>query len=198
MKRMILVSSPPACGKTFISKQLAKNLKHVVYLDKDTLIPLSKQIFRVAKKPYDRSSDFFEENIRDYEYEVILNLAFEALSYDDTVLINAPFTREIRDVDYINRLRAQLDRVGARLTVIWVVTSPEICRQRMIKRNSDRDDYKIRHWDEYVRTVDFSVPTSLDDPDVKDDLLLFYNSSEAEYLKSMHDVLEVLESDRTE
>lgn len=195
---MILVSSPPACGKTFISKQLAKNLKHVVYLDKDTLIPLSKQIFRVAKKPYDRSSDFFEENIRDYEYEVILNLAFEALSYDDTVLINAPFTREIRDVDYINRLRAQLDRVGARLTVIWVVTSPEICRQRMIKRNSDRDDYKIRHWDEYVRTVDFSVPTSLDDPDVKDDLLLFYNSSEAEYLKSMHDVLEVLESDRTE
>ena len=98
MKRMILVSSPPACGKTSISKQLAKNLKHVVYLDKDTLIPLSKQIFRAAKKPYDRSSDLFEENIRDYEYEVILNLGFEALQYDDTVLINAPFTREIRTV----------------------------------------------------------------------------------------------------
>ena len=46
MKRMILVTSPPACGKTYISKQLAQNLKHVVYLDKDTLIPLSKQIFR--------------------------------------------------------------------------------------------------------------------------------------------------------
>ena len=193
MKRMILVSSPPACGKTYISKQLAKNLKHVVYLDKDTLIPLSKQIFRVAKKPYDRSSDFFEENIRDYEYEVILDLAFEALAYDDTVLINAPFTREIRDTDYINRLRARLNAAGARLTVIWVVTTPEICRQRMIKRNSDRDSYKLRHWDEYVKTVDFSVPTCLDDPEVKDDLLLFYNSSEAEYIKSMHDVLEVLE-----
>ena len=193
MKRMILVSSPPACGKTYISKQLAKNLKHVVYLDKDTLIPLSKQIFRVAKKPYDRSSDFFEENIRDYEYEVILDLAFEALAYDDTVLINAPFTREIRDTDYINKLRDRLKAAGARLTIIWVVTSPEICRQRMIKRNSDRDVYKIRHWDEYVKTVDFSVPVSLDDPNVKDDLLLFYNSSEAEYVKSMHDVLAVLE-----
>lgn len=190
-----MVSSPPACGKTYISKQLAKNLKHVVYLDKDTLIPLSKQIFRVAKKPYDRSSDFFEENIRDYEYEVILDLGFEALRYDDTVLINAPFTREIRDADYMASLRVKLAEYGAKLTVIWVVTSPEVCRARMIKRNSDRDVYKINNWDKYVRTVDFSVPTSLDDPNVKDDLLLFYNSSEAEYEKSMHDVIAALEGD---
>ena len=193
MKRMILVSSPPGCGKTFISKQLAKNLKHVVYLDKDTLIPLSKQIFRVAKKPYDRSSDFFEENIRDYEYDVILDLGFEALQYDDTVLINAPFTREIRDEDYIKRLRAKLAELDAKLIIIWVVTTPEVCRERMKRRNSDRDVYKITHWNEYVRGVDFSIPSNLDDPDVKDDLLLFYNSSEAEYAKSMHDVLAVLE-----
>ena len=39
-KKLILVTSPPACGKTYISKQLAKRLKHVVYLDKDTLITL--------------------------------------------------------------------------------------------------------------------------------------------------------------
>ncbi len=198
MKRMILVSSPPACGKTFISKQLAKNLKHVVYLDKDTLIPLSKQIFRVAKKPYDRSSDFFEENIRDYEYDVILDLGFEALEYDDTVLINAPFTREIRDAEYIAKLHAKLRSLGARLTVIWVVTTPEVCRERMRRRNSDRDVYKITHWNEYVRNVDFSIPNETDDPDEKDDLLLFYNSSEAEYIKSMHDVLLVLEGEKAD
>lgn len=193
MKKMILVSSPPACGKTYISKQLAKNLKHVVYLDKDTLIPLSKQIFRVAKKPYDRSSDFFEENIRDFEYEVVLNLGFEALHYDDVVLINAPFTREIRDTNYIAELRNKLAALDARLVIIWVVTTPEVCRERMLKRNSERDVYKIRHWDEYIKTVDFSIPKNLDNPDVKDDLLLFYNSSQAEYLKSMHDVIPILE-----
>ena len=33
MKKLILVTSPPACGKTFISKQLAKALNHVVYLE---------------------------------------------------------------------------------------------------------------------------------------------------------------------
>ena len=43
-----------------------------VYLDKDTLIPLSKRIFEVAGQPYDRSSQFFEENIRNYEYDCIV------------------------------------------------------------------------------------------------------------------------------
>lgn len=192
-KRMILVTSPPACGKTFISRQLANELKHVVYLDKDTLIPLSKQIFRAAKKPYDRSSDFFEEQIRDYEYEVILSLGFEALQYADTVLINAPFTREVRDPEYMAALGKKLTALGARLTVIWVVTTPEVCRERMLRRNSDRDLYKIKNWDKYIATVDFSVPSYLDAEGIDDDLLLFYNSSEAEYLKSMHDVLEILE-----
>ena len=34
-KKLILVVSPPACGKTYVSKKLAGALKHVVYLDKD-------------------------------------------------------------------------------------------------------------------------------------------------------------------
>ena len=78
MKSLILVTSPPACGKTYVSKAIAKKLDHVVYLDKDTLIVLSKQIFVVANQEYNRSSDFFEEHIRDYEYYAILDLAFEA------------------------------------------------------------------------------------------------------------------------
>lgn len=32
---------------------------------------------------------------------MVLDLAMEALEYDDIVLINAPFTQEIRDLDYI-------------------------------------------------------------------------------------------------
>ena len=59
MKKLILVTSPPACGKTRLSKRLCTALDHVVYLDKDTLIPLSKQIFKVAGGPDDRSSAVF-------------------------------------------------------------------------------------------------------------------------------------------
>ena len=190
---MILVTSPPASGKTYISKQLAKKLKHVVYLDKDTLIVLSRQIFAVANQEYNRSSDFFEKNIRDYEYDAIVALALEALEYDDIVLINAPFTREIRDEKYMTDLKAKLALKNAKLTIIWVKTDIEVCRQRMISRNSDRDTWKLEHWDEYISGIDFDIPRELDDPKCKDDLLVFENSSQEEFEKSMGEILNIIE-----
>ncbi|WFR60043.1 AAA family ATPase [Anaerocolumna sp. AGMB13025] len=193
MKKLILVTSPPACGKTYVSKQLAKALKHVVYLDKDTLICLSKQIFMVAGQEYNRSSQFFEENIRNYEYEAIVALALEALDYDDIVLINAPFTREIRDKAYIDSLKSKLKEKDATLAVIWVETLVEVCRQRMIARNSDRDTWKLTHWEEYIAGCNFNIPTALDDPKVSDDLLIFKNSSEQEFQESLTNIVRILE-----
>lgn len=194
MKRLILVTSPPASGKTYISKQLAKALKHVVYLDKDTLIVLSHQIFKVAGAEVNRSSDFFEEHIRNYEYDATLALAMEALEYDDIVLINAPFTREIRDTAYIDNLKQQLKEKDARLTVVWVETDVSVVKERMIKRNSPRDTWKLENWDEYIAGVNFDIPAAIDDPDVVDDLLVFKNSNDAEYEQSMNDILTVLEA----
>ena len=159
MKKMILVTSPPACGKTYISKQLAKELKHVVYLDKDTVIPLSNRVFKAGGQEINRSSDFFEENIRDYEYEVTVNFGLEALEYDD------------------------------------IVTKPEICHQRMIDRNSVRDTWKLEHWDEYVKTIDYSIPEALKKMSSCLDLMLFYNSSDEEYQKSMEMVISRLEDE---
>lgn len=193
VKKLILVTSPPACGKTYISKQLAKRLKHVVYLDKDTLITLSKQIFIVAGEPYNRSSDFFEENIRNYEYDCVVELALEALEYDDIVLINAPFTREIRDMEYMTQLKNKLMAKDATLVVVWVETSPKIVHERMIKRNSDRDTWKLQHWDEYIAGCNFDIPDNLDDPNIKDDLLVFHNNNEEEFEQSMLEVLQILE-----
>lgn len=184
LKELILVTSPPACGKTFISKELAKHLKHVVYLDKDTLIVLSKQIFVVANEEYNRSSDFFEKYIRDYEYYAVVDLALEALDYEDIVLINAPFTREIRDKKYIADLKARLAEKGAVLKVIWVETDVEVCHQRMIDRNSDRDTWKLEHWDEYVAGLNFDIPEEIN-ADNDGTLMIFKNSSDEEFNESM-------------
>lgn len=195
-KKLILVCSPPASGKTYISRQLATNLHHVVYLDKDTLVPLSNVAFDVCNLPRMREGDFFEKNLRNVEYDVILDFAFEALKYDDIVLINAPFTQEIRDTEYINSLRQKLkDNFNAKLVVIWVETSPEIIKKRMIERNSPRDKYKLLDWDKYNASVDYSIPENLNNPEVKDDLLIFHNDTEEEYNKSMTDILHILEEE---
>ena len=173
MKKLILVTSPPACGKTFVTKKLAKAIPNCVYLDKDSLIVLSKQIFVVANQEYNRSSDFFEAEIRDYEYDCIMEIAMEALEYNDTVFINAPYTREVRTPGYMENLRRQLlEKKGAELIVVWVQCDVEVCRQRMIARNSDRDTWKLENWDEYVKKLDFSVPTGIKN------IFLFDNSSE--------------------
>ena len=193
VKKLILVTSPPASGKTYVSKKLAEGLSHVVYLDKDTLIPLSKQIFAVAGQEYNRSSEFFQKNVRDYEYETIVALALEALNYDDIVLINAPFTQEIRDLNYVNKLKERLKESKASLAIIWVETSIKVTKQRMLERNSDRDVWKLEHWDEYIRGVNFNIPTALDDPCVKDDLLIFKNSSDEEFKDSLAETIRILE-----
>lgn len=189
MKKLILVTSPPACGKTFISKEISKALDHVVYLDKDTLIPLSKQIFLVANQEYNRSSDFFEEYIRNPEYDVVVDFALEALDYDDTVLINAPFTRELRDKDYMRDLKAKLAQKGAELVIIWVETAIEVCHQRMIERNSDRDTWKLENWDEYVKRCNFDRPVEIDDPTCVDEILIFKNSSQEEFDASIKEIV---------
>ena len=173
MKKLILVTSPPACGKTFISKKLAKALTNCVYLDKDTLIVLSKQIFKVAGEEYNRSSDFFQKEIRDYEYYA-------------TVLINAPFTDEIRDNAYLDDLRAKLKEKDAELFVVWVHADVEVVHQRMIKRASDRDAWKLENWDEYIATQNFNQPDNIPE------LFVFNNSTEESYKKSIDEAVKAI------
>ena len=188
-KRLILVTSPPASGKTFVSQQLAKKLPHIVYLDKDALIPLSSRIFHVASQENNRSSAFFEEHIRNYEYDAILNIGFEALDYADLVLINAPFTREVRDNDYIKNLKEELQKHGAELVLIWVITDIEVSHRRMIKRNSPRDTWKLANWDEYVAGRDYSIPNL---PELSDCLVKFYNSNSIEFDESIERITKFL------
>jgi hypothetical protein len=101
----------------------------------------------------------------------------KALEYGDTVLINAPFTREIRDMAFIGNLKQQLTEEGA----VWAITDIDVVKQRMIDRNSPRDTWKLEHWDEYIKDVNFDIPASLGDPIIADDLLLFHNSNQAQY-----------------
>lgn len=187
MKHMILVTSPPACGKSFITDKLARALKNCVYLDKDSLLALSARVFAVAGEPNNRSSQFFEDNIRNYEYDAILDVAFEALRYNDYVLINAPFTREVKDKEYIAKLRAKLAVLDTALEIVWVQASPEACYERMKARNSIRDTWKLEHWDEYLATRDYSIP------DIEG-LHIVDNSTDTSYIADMDKLIESMKN----
>lgn len=187
MKKLILITSPPASGKTTLAKKLAKALKETVYLDKDTLVPLSIKVFEAAGEPVNRSSEFFEKMIRDVEYQVILDFGAQAIEYDSNVIINAPFSREIRDKQYMEGLRARFAALGAEVCVIWISCSIETTHKRMLARNSSRDTWKLANWDEYVKMENFAAP------DIEG-LLVYENDTQEQADKCFETLLKRLKS----
>ncbi len=193
-KKLIIVSAPPASGKTYVSKKLAESLEHVTYLDKDSLVPLSNVAYKIAGLPVEREGEFFKKNIRDVEYDVILEMAFTALHYEDIVLINAPFTKEIHHPEYIETLRKKLaEQYNAHLVIVWVVCDIKTVKARMIARNSDRDVFKIKNFDSWVKTQDFNIPTYLKVENDPYSLVIFDNSNDEVFAKSMKDTVALLE-----
>lgn len=65
---------------------------------------------------------------------------------------------EVRDKEYMDNLREKLAERDVELVVIWVETDPEVCHQRMIERNSDRDTWKLENWDKYISRCNFEKP----------------------------------------
>lgn len=193
-KKLILVSAPPASGKTYVSMKLAENLAHVTYLDKDSLVPLSNVAYKIAGIPVEREGEFFQKNIRDVEYDVILEMAFTALRYEDIVLINAPFTRELHHPEYIESLRKKLkEQYNAHLVIVWVVCDIETVKKRMIQRNSERDVFKIKYFDSWVKTQDFNTPENLKVEGDPYSLVIFDNSNDTVFHESMKKTVALLE-----
>ena len=157
-KKLFLIGSPPACGKTYISRLLASHLPNPVYLDKDSLIRLSNQAYAAADEPCVRDTPFFKKYLRDAEYETIIDIGVECLEFNDCVIINAPFAKEFRNAEYMEILQRRISLFGAEIIPVWVKYDPELSKQRMIARDSDRDTWKLSHWDEYIATQNYDAP----------------------------------------
>lgn len=158
MKKLFLVGGPPACGKTSVSKMLARKYKNATYLDKDAIIVLSNSAYTASGLPISRDDDFFKKYLRDSEYEAILEVAIQALEFNNCVIVNAPFTKEFRDPLFINKLQDKIKHLKVKIIPVWTKCPPELCKKRLISRNSERDVKKLEDIDAFIRSQDFSVP----------------------------------------
>jgi predicted kinase len=194
-KKLILVASPPACGKTYVSKLIAKSVGHVVYLDKDDLCALIRASFAVAGEEVNMDGEFYINNLRPAEYDTILHIAFSALRFADTVLLNAPFGKEVRDAETMRRLKARANALDAELLLIWVSTPTDVCYERMKKRNSDRDTLKLANWEDYIRKINYTPPHELTELGAVDRLILFDNKDDTSAELSLKKTLNIILGD---
>ena len=63
----------------------------------------------------------------------------------------------------------------------------------MIARNSDRDVFKIKNFDSWVKAQDFSIPTYLKVEGDPYSLVIFDNSNDEVFAKSMKSTIDLLE-----
>ncbi|CAB3808203.1 AAA family ATPase [Paraburkholderia fynbosensis] len=164
-------------GKTTVAKKLIGPLMKAsgtpfCLLDKDTLFGgySAAAMAMLSGDPNDRDSPLFLQHLRDPEYRGLLDTARENLELGVSALVVAPLSREVRERRLFDR--AWLG-VGADVTlrVVWVHTSDEVARQRIVARANPNDAYKLAHWDEY-RQRRF-VPSG----ETCDDLLMFDNTA---------------------
>lgn len=178
MKKFILVAGLPACGKTFVAERLAKNINNCVYLDKDDLGNLLRQACVLNEQVLDYDGTFYQNNLRSVEYDTILSIALSALRFNDIVILNAPFLKEMRDFVYMQNLKEKVNSLGAELTLIWVVAPDSVMYERMKKRNSPRDKLKLENWSEYIKSIDYSPPMELVEKELVNALLVFDTKNE--------------------
>ena len=106
-KKLILVAAPPASGKTYVCERLAEAMGHAVYLDKDDLSDLLRAAFRASGNEINMDGEFYVNNLRASEYSTLLNIAFSVLRFEDTVIVGAPFGKEVRDTEYMRALKGK-------------------------------------------------------------------------------------------
>ncbi|MGS1039691.1 AAA family ATPase [Burkholderia glumae] len=155
MKYLVFFCGHAGTGKTTLAKQLIGPLMRTTgeafcLLDKDTLYGRysSAAMGALTQDPNDRDSPLYLQHLRDPEYQGLLDTARENLELGISVLVVAPLSREIRDGRLLNRQWLGIGH-DIELRVVWVETSEETARARIIARGNPNDAYKLAHWDAY-------------------------------------------------
>lgn len=141
-------------GKTEVGMIISK-LTGWALLDKDPLTrTLVEELLRaLGQSPDDRESKVYLEMVRPAEYATLREVMLQNVQLGCSVVLNAPFLRELADPAWCARLQADADALGAQLRVIWVRTDLESMKVYIDRRGAARDHYKRAHWDEYAKNI---------------------------------------------
>ena len=155
--RLILFAGHAGTGKSTLAKKalpliVEKTGEDFFFLDKDTAYgAFSANVMQLTtQNPNDRDSPFYLENLRDWEYQGLIDIARENLLLGVNVILIGPFSKEIQSGKMFN---AQALGVPPQTTIqiAWIDLDESEAKKRMEKRADPRDEWKLAHWDQYTK-----------------------------------------------
>ena len=148
MAKAYFVSGLPGSGKSHFSKKLAKQLDLKI-IDFDDNLP---ELIRKHEAEYNEvGSEKFLEIYAQQRYDDLIQRAVEQLESEHSVVIAAPFSKQIKDQKLWSKLIEPVTKFDANPTLYWVVISIETRRVRLTNRGAVRDEQKIADLDEYIK-----------------------------------------------
>jgi len=148
LAKAYFVSGLPGSGKSHFSKKLAKQLDLKI-IDFDDNLP---ELIRKHEAEYNEvGSEKFLEIYAQQRYDDLIQRAVEQLESEHSVVIAAPFSKQIKDQKLWSKLIEPVTKFDANPTLYWVVISIETRRVRLTNRGAVRDEQKIADLDEYIK-----------------------------------------------
>ncbi|UNK19054.1 ATP-binding protein [Paenibacillus sp. N3/727] len=178
MQKLVFFVGVAGTGKTTVAKKLAVRIP-AAFLDRDTVGGRFVEKFLEANglDPNDRDSAFYKENLRDLEYDTTKDICIENLNAGQNVFMISPFTAELKNQAWIEEVISAADLTKNEVDVKVIVVAlqdMELQKERIIDRQTERDQWKLEHWDDFKKRVDFVPDVNWDIP--KTSIKVFDNS----------------------
>lgn len=161
-QKLIIITGCAGSGKTTIGKALAKRL-HYVYIDKDTVTREFTDYILESQgaSKYSRESELYRKKVMHLEYNTTFKLCRELLETGSDVIVTIPFQYYITDYHKWLDFREK-SNIPSTVDVkfVWIEHRESVEKVNLTRRNADRDQYKLKNWDEYAHSIDGIKPCS--------------------------------------
>ncbi len=155
--RLILFAGHAGTGKSTLAKKalpliIEKTGEDFFFLDKDTVYgAYSSHIMELTtQNPDDRDSPYYLENLRDWEYQGLLDIVKENLLLGVNVILVGPFSKEIQSGRMFNPEALGMPPQTS-ISIAWIDLDPNEAKVRIQKRADPRDTWKLAHWEQYAK-----------------------------------------------